>query len=186
MRHTVVRYGFMAGGILSALMVTTLGIGKLIGWEDHGYGGMAVGYTTMVLSFMLIHFGVRSYRDTVTGGEVRFWPALRVGLLIAVIGSACYSATWLVVGEMIMPNFAEKYGAEAVKQAETRGAPPAEVEKIRTEMASFAAMYKNPVYKFGMTILEPLPVGVLMSLISATVLSRRRKGAIPATGGLTT
>ena len=184
MRQTVVRYGFKAGAILSALMVATFVIGKLIGWENHGYGGMAVGYTTMVLSFILIHAGVRSYRDTVTGGEVRFWPALRVGLMITLIASACYSATWLVVSPLITPNFAERYGAEAVKQAETRGAPPAEVEKIRTDMANFATMYKNPLYKFGMTILEPLPVGLLMSLISATVLSRRRKGAMPAMGGV--
>ena len=185
MRQTVVRYGFKTGAILSALMVATLGIGKLIGWENHGYGGMAVGYTTMVLSFMLIHFGVRSYRDTVTGGDVRFWPALRVGLLIALIGSACYAATWLVVSPLIMPNFAEEYGAEAVTQAETRGAPAAEVEKMRTDMANFATMYKNPFYKFGMTLLEPLPVGVLMSLISASVLSRRRKGVMAAMGGAT-
>ena len=185
MRQTVVRYGFKAGAILSALMVATLGGGKLLGWENHGYGGMAVGYTTMVLSFMLIHFGVRSYRDTVTGGDVRFWPALRVGLLIALIGSACYAATWLVVSPLIMPKFAEQYGAEAVKQAETRGAPAAEVEKIRTDMANFATMYKNPFYKFGMTLLEPLPVGVLMSLISASVLSRRRKGVMAAMGGAT-
>jgi Protein of unknown function (DUF4199) len=182
MRQTVIRYGFKAGAILSALMVATLGIGKLIGWQDHGYGGMVVGYTTMVLSFMLIHFGVRSYRDTVMGGKVGFWPALRVGLLIALIGSACYAATWQVVYPLMLPDFAEKYGAQAVKQAEERGKSAAEVQKVRDEMAKFATMYKNPVYNFAMTILEPLPVGILMSLISAGVLSRKRREPVSSLG----
>ncbi len=182
MKQTIMKYGFRAGAILSALMVVTLGVGKLVGWEDHGYGGMAVGYTTMVLSFMLIHFGVRSYRDTVMGGQVRFWPALRVGLLIALIGSACYAVTWQVVSPFLFPDFAQKYGVQAVKQAEARGASVAEVQKIRDDMAKFVVMYKNPLYNFGMTILEPLPVGLLMSLISAGVLSRKRREPLSTLG----
>jgi Protein of unknown function (DUF4199) len=180
MKQTVLKYGFRAGAILSALMVTTLGIGRLIGWENHGYGGMVVGYTTMLLSFVMIHAGIKSYRDTVAGGQVGFWPALRVGLLIALIGSACYAATWQVVYPLMLPDFAEKYGASAVKQAEASGQTAAQVQKVRDDMAKFAVMYKNPLYNFGMTILEPLPVGVLLSLISAGVLSRRRKDDLPA------
>ena len=182
MKRTIVQYGLKAGAILSALMVATLGIGKLIGWENHGYGGMVVGYTTMVLSFTLIHFGVRSYRDNEAGGKVGFWPALRLGLMIALIGSACYAATWQVVYPLMLPDFAEKYGVQAVKQAEAGGKSPAEVQKIRDDMAKFVVMYKNPLYNFAMTILEPLPVGILMALISAGVLSRKRREPLSTLG----
>ncbi len=175
MKQTVLKYGLRAGAILSALMVLTFGVAKLVGYDHGGYGSMAIGYTTMVLGFTMIHFGIRSYRDTVTGGQVRFWPALRIGLLITLIASACYAATWQVVGPLFLPNFAETYTAQAVKQAEADGKSAAEVQKIRDDMAEFAVMYKNPLYKFGMTILEPSPVGVLMSLISATMLSRKRR-----------
>ncbi len=183
MKQTVLRYGLRGGAMLSALMVITFGVAKLLGIEHGGYGGMAVGYTTMVLSFITIHFGIRSYRDTVAGGQVSFWPAFRVGLLITLIASACYAATWQVVYPVMLPDFAEEYGAQAVKQAAARGASAAEVEKVRTDMAKFAVMYKNPIYNFAMTILEPLPVGLLMALISAGVLSRRRKGALSTVGG---
>ena len=54
--------------------------------------------------------------------------------------------------------------------------------KIRDEMAKFAVMYKNPLYNFGMTILEPSPVGLLISLISATLLSRKRREAMSSLG----
>ena len=183
MRQTALKYGLRAGGILSALMVITIGGAKLLGMDDHfGVGGLVIGYTTMVLSFMLIHFGIRSYRDTVLGGNVGFWPALRLGLLIALIASACYAATWQVVNRTLLPDFAEKYGAQAVKQAQDRGAPAAEVEKIRSEMAAFAVNYRNPLYLFAMTILEPAPVGILMSLISAGILSRKRRETISDLG----
>jgi Protein of unknown function (DUF4199) len=182
MKQTVLKYSLRAGAILSALMVLTFGIAKLVGYDHGGIGSLAIGYTTMVLGFTMIHFGIRSYRDTVAGGQVRFWPALRVGLLITLIASACYAATWQVVGPLFLPDFAEKYGAQAVRQAETEGKSVAEVQKIRDEMAKFAAMYKNPIYNFGMTILEPSPVGVLMSLISATLLSRKRRPAVSSLG----
>ena len=44
---------------------------------------MVIGYTTMVIAFLLIFFGVRSYRDNVAGGTVRFGRAFAVGALIA-------------------------------------------------------------------------------------------------------
>jgi len=34
----------------------------------------------------------------------------------------------------------------------------------------FKEMYKNPLIKFGLTFLEPFPVGFLVALISALVL----------------
>ncbi len=182
MKHTVLRYGLIAGGILSALMVATIGGATMLGMDWGGSVGMLIGYTTMLLSFVMIHFGIRSYRDTVLGGTVRFWPAARVGLLIALIASICYAATWQVVYRAFMPDFAEKYGAAAVKAAEQRGASTAEVEKTRVEMARFAVMYRNPVYNFGMTLLEPSPVGVLLALISAGVLSRRRREPLSSLG----
>jgi Protein of unknown function (DUF4199) len=167
---------------LSALMVLTIGGAKVLGLDHGGSGSLVVGYTTMVLSFILIHFGIRSYRDTVMGGTVTYWKALRVGLLITLIASACYSATWLVAGNMILPDFAEKYGAQAVKQAQDRGAPAAEVEKVRVEMAQFVVSYRNPLYKFAMTILEPLPVGLLFAFISAGVISRKRREPVSTLG----
>ena len=42
-------------------------------------------------------------------------------------------------------------------------------------MKNFAQMYRNPFVNVGMTFLEPLPVEVLVSLISAAMLSRKRR-----------
>ncbi len=182
MKKTVVRFGLIAGGMLSLLMVLTMGTAKLMGSELSGGIGMAIGYTTMVASFIFVHFGIRSYRDTVTGGHVRFWPAFRVGLLISLIASICYSLTWQVVYPVMLPDYAEKYAEQAVKQAEAKGASAAELEETRQQMADFVIQYKNPLYNFAMTLLEPSPIGLLVSLISAGVLSRRKRAQLSTLG----
>jgi hypothetical protein len=44
-------------------------------------------------------------------------------------------------------------------------------------MAEFNELYKNPLVNIAYTLLEPLPVGILMTLVAAGVLSRRRRVA---------
>ena len=62
----------------------------------------------MVLAFLLIYFGIRSYRDNVAGGTVRFGRAFAVGALIATVASVCYVATWEVIYFNFAPDFAAK------------------------------------------------------------------------------
>ena len=82
MKKTVWTFGLIAGGILSAMMLLTMPFIDRIG-TDHGE---VIGYTTMVLAFLLVFFGIRSYRDNVGGGTVGFGRALAVGSLIVLIG----------------------------------------------------------------------------------------------------
>ena len=90
MKNTVIKYGLISGALISVMMMLTIPFHDQIGFDT---SGLLVGYTTMVLAFLLIYFGVRSYRDTVGGGTVRFGRALAVGMLIAAVSSACYVAT---------------------------------------------------------------------------------------------
>ena len=68
MKKTVLTFGLIAGVILSTMMVVAILFKDAIGFDS----GEIVGYTSMVLAFLLIFFGVRSYRDNVAGGTVRF------------------------------------------------------------------------------------------------------------------
>ena len=172
MKNTVIKYGLISGALISLMMMLTIPFHDRIGFET---SGLVVGYTTMVLAFLLIYFGVRSYRDTVGGGTVRFGRALAIGVLIAAISSACYVATWEVMYFKFMPDFMDKYSEHEMKKARASGASEAQIASRKAEMEKFAVMYKNPLYNAAFTFMEPLPVGLIVSLISAGVLSRRRK-----------
>lgn len=172
MKNTVIKYGLISGALISVMMMLTIPFHDQIGF---GTSGLVVGYTTMVLAFLLIYFGVRSYRDTVGGGTVRFGRALAIGVLIAVVSSACYVATWEVMYFKFMPDFMDKYSAHVLEKARASGASEAQITSRRAEMEKLAAMYKNPLYNSALTFMEPLPVGLIVSLVTAGVLSRRRK-----------
>lgn len=42
-------------------------------------------------------------------------------------------------------------------------------------MESFAKKYENPAFNVAVSFLEPLPVGLVMALVTAGVLSRKRR-----------
>ncbi|HET6680996.1 MAG TPA: DUF4199 domain-containing protein [Gemmatimonadaceae bacterium] len=179
MKRTVLTFGLIAGAILSAMMLLTIPFQDEIGFER----GAVIGYTTMVLAFLLIYFGVRSYRDNVAGGTIRFGRAFVVGGLIAVVASLCYVATWQVVYYKLAPDFMTKYQAHVLEKARADGESEEVLAQRREEMGRFVELYRNPAFNMGMTFLEPMPVALLVVLVSAGVLSRRNRGASTAETG---
>lgn len=171
MKKVVWTFGLISGVAISAMMLLTVPFHDAIGF-DRGY---IVGYTTMVLAFLFIFFGIRSYRDNVGGGSIGFGRAMAVGTLIAVIASVCYTATWEVVYFKLMPDFAAKYTAYEVAKVRSSGASQAEIDKRIADLQQFEKMYRNPVINAGFAFIEPLPVGLIISLVSAGILRRRRR-----------
>ncbi len=173
MKKIVLTFGLIAGAILSAMMLLTLPFHDSMSNET----GMVIGYTTMVMAFLLIFFGVRSYRDNVAGGRIAFRKALGVGALIALVASTCYVATWQVVYFGGKSDYIEKYQERVLEKERLGGASEAQLAAKRAEMEKFAEMYKNPLFNAAITFLEPLPVALVIALVSAGILSRRREGA---------
>jgi len=173
MRKIVLTFGLIAGVILSAMMLITLPFQDQIGYDR----GEVIGYTTMVLAFLMVFFGVRSYRENVAGGRVTFGRAFVVGLLITAVASACYVATWEAIYYRLAPDFGDKYAAYNLEKAKKAGATDAQIAVQMKQMAEFKAMYRKPLYNIALTFLEPLPVGIVFTLLAAGVLSRKRRAA---------
>jgi hypothetical protein len=72
-----------------------------------------------------------------------------------------------------MSDYLDKYQAYALEQARAAGATAAQLEARRAEMAAFAVRYRNPLFRAAVTMMEPLPVGLLISLVTAFVHRRR-------------
>lgn len=173
MKKIVLTFGLISGAILSATMLLAILFKDAIGFDR----GEIIGYTSMVLAFLLVFFGVRSYRDNVAGGTVGFGRALAVGSLIALVASLCYVATWEVIYFTIAPDYLAKYQAHMLETARAGGASAEAIARKKAEMAHFAQLYRNPAINAAMTFLEPLPVALIMALVSAGALSRKKKKA---------
>jgi len=170
MKKIVLTFGFIAGAIVSSFMVLALVFKDAIGFDR----GEIVGYTSMVVAFLFIYFGVRAYRDNVAGGTVKFGRAVAVGSLIAALASLCYVATWEVIYYKFAPDYLEKYREHAISKARTEGASEAAIAEQTAKLDRLAELYKNPVLNAAFTFLEPLPVALVVVLVSAGVLSRRK------------
>ena len=170
MKRIVLTFGLISGVLLSAMMVGMMPFIDQIGMDR----GMVIGYTTMVLAFLLVFFGIRTYRETVGDGRISFGRALGVGFLIMLIASLCYVITWEIVYFNFLPDFGDKYAAYVIEKARAAGASAEEIARQTEEMKKFKTMYDNPLYNAAFTFLEPLPVGVPMTLISAAILRKRR------------
>jgi hypothetical protein len=167
---TVLTFGLIAGAILSVMMLATLPFMDSIGFE---YGEI-IGYSSMVLAFLLTFFGIRSYRDNVAGGTVGFGRALVVGLLISAVAAACYVATWELIYFKLTPDFGAKFQAHLIEKARRNGESEEAIGRRKAELDRFVELYRNPAFNAAVTFLEPLPVAVVVSLVSAGVLSRRK------------
>ncbi|QOY91160.1 DUF4199 domain-containing protein [Paludibaculum fermentans] len=175
MKKTVLTFGLIAGLIISVLMGGSLLLADKIG-TGHS---MVLGYTMMVASFLLIYFGVRSYRDNELAGRISFGRAFACGILITLITTVCYVVMWEILYFNFMPHFMDSYWAAQIKKVQASGLAPATVAAQVAEIQHSQQLYQNPLVNMAYTFMEPLPVGLLITLISAAVL--RRKG--PATPG---
>jgi hypothetical protein len=171
MKKIVLTYGLISGAIMSGLMLLTVAFVDRIGFDR----GVIVGYTTMVLAFLMVFFGIRSYRENVGGGEISFGRAFTVGILIMLITCVIYVLTWQFEYRAFFPDFMDRYAAHVIEKARASGASPEELTRQREELNGFKEMYANPMYNVAFTILEPLPVGIVMTLISAAILRKRRR-----------
>jgi hypothetical protein len=171
MKRIVLTFGLISGFIVAALMAITvpLCMNGHIGfdWSE------VIGYSSMVLAFLMVFFGIRSYRDNVGGGSITFGKAFQVGILITLIACVVYVVTWEIVYFNFIPGFVDSYAVHTLQKLREHGASDAAIAVKVKEMARFKELYANPFINVGMTFMEIFPVGLIVTLVSAGILRRR-------------
>lgn len=173
MQKIILKYGLIAGGIVSVVLL----LGTML-WMDAAFSseyGELIGYTTMLIALSVIFFGVKSYRDNLSNGTVSFGKGVQIGLLITLIASVMYAGSWEIAlkTQPKLGNFMEDYTAKYLEKMKAQGASEAEAQKQAEEMAVWKERYKNPLIRFGITMMEILPVGIIITLLSAAILRKR-------------
>jgi hypothetical protein len=169
MKKTVFTFGLIAGVIISVLMGGSLLIANRIGSRH----SMILGYTIMVASFLLVYFGIRSYRDNTLAGQISFGRAFACGLLITLITCVCYVAMWEILYFNFMPHFMDSYFAAQIHRIQHAGLDPATTAAQVAAIRRSQQLYQNPLVNIAYTFMEPLPVGLLITLLSAAILRRK-------------
>ncbi len=169
MKKIVFTFGIIAGVIVSGMLFITFS-----GDIERMDQGELAGYITMIIALSVIFFAIKTYRDKYNNGMITFGKAFLMGLYITLVASTLYVASWMVISGTIATDFMEQYHAQAIQELMASDKPQEEINKEIQQMEAFKEMYKNPVIKAAVTYLEILPIGLLISLISAGILRRKR------------
>jgi polyferredoxin len=152
MRYALI-YGLLSGCVIAAVIVSTTTMGR----ETAIFHTLWFGYLVMFVAMTFVFVGVRRYRDVEKGGVIRFLPALGMGLAIAVVATLAYVLIWEIYLAATHYAFIDEY---------FKGNSPAVVTMRET--------YRVPLYRAGYTVLEILPVGLVVALVSAGLLRNPR------------
>ena len=170
MKRIVLVFGLLSGAITAVLMWLML-IAMRYGGLNSEHG-MFWGYASMIISLSMIFFGVKSYRDN-NGGHVTFLKGLQIGILISLIATVFYGISWEIYYQTLGGGFMAEYINASLARMQASGASQAEIDAARMQMDNMAELYKNFFFRFAMTMVEILPVGIVVTLISAGLLRKR-------------
>ncbi len=176
MKKIILLNGLIAGAIVSAMLLITQ---YLFRANDTTLDyGMLIGFSTMIISLSLIFVAIKSYRDQHQKGVITFGKAFQIGILIASIASLMYATTWEVYFNTAGSDFVEWYSKAQLDKMATENASAAEVNEMKASLEQMATIYQNPLMRFSITLSEIFPVGLIITLISASLL--RKKELLPA------
>ena len=175
MKKIVIVYGVIAGLIVAGMMAFSTGYYCAKGDFE---GGMIYGYSAMIIAFSMIFVGIKSFRDKHNDGIINFGKAFKIGLLISLIASTIYVAAWLVNYYCFKPDFMDKYAAAMIAKYKASGMGAADLSKKTADMMQMKEWYKSPFFVILMTYVEILPVGLVVALISALVLKRKKVAVV--------
>jgi len=173
MKKNVLVYGLISGICVATFMSFSIAYCYSKNSFD---GSMLLGYTAMLLSFSLIFVGVKNYRDQYNGGIISFGSAFLMALYMALIASTLYVIGWMIAYYNFFPDFIEKLASYQLSPAKVSHMTPAEVAGIREQMETFKVWYATPIGVAAATYMEILPVGIVVSLITALILKRKTPG----------
>ena len=170
MKRTVLTFGLMSGAIAVGMrLVIVPFIGRV------SFGSLtALGVTAFAISFVMVFVGILSYREHVGGGTITFGRAFKAGILTTLVSCVIFAISWELIQRNFLPDLLERHSSYEMEQARAAGATPEQLSAMVQENQQFIEMYKNPLIRFASSMMEAFPVGLLMTLLSAWILKKRR------------
>lgn len=176
MKKVALIYGGIAGLITGGMFFIMHPSDGQIDFEGSEVGG----YVTMIVALTAIFFAVKHHRDKTLNGKISFGKAFGVGLLVTLVASVIYVASWETYSATIGGDFADQYMAFIQQEL---GEQAKSDEKIQEEIeatAEMMEMYKNnAAYRIGLTFIEIFPIGFIISLFTAIAFAFLLKKKTP-------
>lgn len=170
MKKLIALYGIIAGAIpgISFFLYMPTNAGEMMNMDN----GMLIGYTVMIVSFSTIFIAISQYRNKYGNGHVSFGKSFIIALGITLISSIIYAGSWEAFTSINDINFAEQYREYENQQIAQSGDVPEVIMENQASNDEWMDLYeRNFAFRFGMTMMEIIPVGIVLSLIAGLIFS---------------
>ena len=164
-------------GLIAAAIIS--GVSAVLLWTagdeaTHGHSPW-LGYLVMVVGFSFIYVAIKQHRDNNLGGVIYFGQAFKVGILVSLIASFVYVFSWEFYYRNGGENFLEEYQVSYLAELKAQGVTTEKLSQTSQDMKAFAVSYAKFHFRALVTLTEILPVGLIITLLSAYLLKSRRK-----------
>ncbi len=165
MKKYVLRFGILAGVICGGMFYLDIPeAGEPMNFED----GHMLGYLAMILSLSTIFIAVWQYRKE--HGNTTFLKSFTLGLLITLVASVLYVIGWEIFFQNFASDFSDQYLAFLQEQLQQQGLSETEVnEQLAPEKEMMESYGSNMPLRLGFTFLELFPIGLIISLVVASL-----------------
>lgn len=179
MRKIIWLFGLLCGLLIGA------GFFVNIGDTATNFGSSEVlRYVLMVLVFgIALYFASRILQVRHFKGEINFSRSFIAGFYIILIGSVVYSLMWEVYFINHGEQYVQGYLADMKERLDSSNLGQLEVQSRYANQETIMASYKDSfIVRFGLTMAEIFPIGILIALAIAIFYSfveKRSESELP-------
>jgi len=168
MKNTVLRYGIWSAlGICILFLISSLALKSLDFKTQEIYG-----YASIIISLSFVYFGIKHFRDKENQGLLSFGKGVIIGLLITLFASVTFGLYNVIYVEYIDPEFMTKYYDYSVEQI-SKTLSGEELQAKLKKMEEEKELFAKPFMNFSLMFLTVFMIGLIISLISSLVLSKK-------------
>lgn len=170
MKRVVLKYGAISGGLMSAVILAPFFFQDPGAMLEEMRLGEIVGYTTMIVAMGLVFFALREHRDRNLGGVMPFRTGLLVGLAVTLVAAVLYGLATTAGYMWIGPERTHEFMLAYIEYSMGPGASADALAAAVAEYESQRDLWLNPWFQGFVMFATVVPIGLVVSLISAAVL----------------
>ena len=165
MQQNILKYGLISGSIIVLIPVIS---GWIIGTDPETFRmGEIIGYSTMLLSLLMIFLAVNEYKKNNPDLPLTFAKALLIGLGISAIAGIMFGVYNWVYVTFLEPEFMDQYFNYYIENIRNSGASQSDIDSQIAKLEEEKAFFMNPFVSFFAMFITVFGIGLIISLVSA-------------------
>jgi len=168
MVRSIIKYGIIGGAILTTLFAIVFFSGLYL--KISYFGSYLIGLGVIIAGLMVIGPAVQ-HQKHIQGGGIGFKKAFGIGMGVSAITAAFYGVAALIIFSIVFAAYNSGVPEGALAFGQLPSTSGARIDEL--EMASVSPIYFKPWMQSVVTLTAIVPIGLLMSFVSARLTNTR-------------